>query len=473
MSPKANLLFIFTDEQRFDTLACYESANNAYPGGVLEMPNLNRFAETATVFEEAYCTQPVCTPSRGSIMTGLYPLSHGAYSNNIRLNTEARTLPELIDCRNCRTAYHGKWHLGDEIFAQHGFSEWRSIEDEYRSWYGPEREQNRVCDYTTWLCENGFKPDKGDIFSRGRVACLPRDFTKPAFLAREACRFLEEHQSERFIHYVNFLEPHMPFFGPLTERYDPAEVPLPPNFKDRPGPDLVKAHAAADKLEKQGFEWYDLRSERGWRQMIAAYMGLNTLVDHYVGQILTKLNSLGLAENTIVVFTSDHGEMMGSHRLIGKQHMYQESIRVPLLIRVPGQRHQARISGASSQIDLVPTLIDLLDEPVPAGLHGTSRAGLLRGQADARLEEDVLIHWNPGPNTQVHDSSPLAVAKAESTRTIITPEGWRFTHCPDSGAHELFHLREDPLETRNLAHDPAFSETMKDLRARLATLEPG
>lgn len=473
MESRPNLLFIFTDEQRYDTLPHAQDRPGAYPEGSLAMPNLGRFAESACVVEEAYCTQPVCTPSRGSILTGLYPKRHGAYDNNVPLHPDARTLPELLpeDMRSAyTTAYHGKWHLGDEIFAQHGFTDWVGYEDEYARFYSPERDRNAKSHYTHWLRKHGFKPDRKDgSFSRGRASCLPEPFTKPAFLAETACAFLDRQKASPFVHYINFLEPHMPFFGPMTGRYDPASVPLPPNFNRFPGSDMPKWRQKAERLSREGFSWYDLSTDAGWRQMTAAYMGLNTLVDKYTGVILDKLDALGLAGNTIVVFTSDHGEMMGSHGLVGKQCMYQESIRVPLLIRLPGQSKPVRIKGPLSQIDLVPTLLDLLGAPVPDHLHGQSRADLLQSGEDATLSGDVVVTWNTSSEYNWENPrNPSELATMEDVRTLVTPDGWRFSHYPDSGNHELFNLREDPLEMRNLAKDPSHAGRVGDFTRRLA-----
>lgn len=125
---KPNLVFIWTDEQRADTMAAYGNTR-------IHAPNLNKLAAESVVFEKAYVTQPVCTPNRSAVMTGLWPHTTGCIKNNIPLPRDVRCLPELLDDSDYRTAYMGKWHLGDEIFAQHGFEEWVSIEDGYASHY--------------------------------------------------------------------------------------------------------------------------------------------------------------------------------------------------------------------------------------------------------------------------------------------------------------------------------------------------
>ncbi|MHC4890937.1 MAG: sulfatase family protein, partial [Planctomycetota bacterium] len=222
---KPNLLFIWTDEQRADTMAAYGNTK-------IHAPNLNRFAEQSVVFERAYVTQPVCTPNRSAVMTGLWPHTTGCIKNNIPLPQDIRCLPELVGDADYRTAYMGKWHLGDEIFAQHGFEEWGSMEDGYSSYYGEGRDRSKRSDYHHFLIGHGYNPDRGGKFSRGFAARRPIEHCKPKFLEIKACDFMRRHRNEPFILYINFLEPHMPFFGPLDNEHDPDKVDLPANFND-------------------------------------------------------------------------------------------------------------------------------------------------------------------------------------------------------------------------------------------------
>jgi arylsulfatase A-like enzyme len=475
MSPP-NLLFIFTDEQRADTIF---SPN-------VHLPNINRLAEQSCLFEETYCTQPVCTPSRSSILTGLYPHATGAANNNLPLRPDPICLPELLSPElrsQYATGYHGKWHLGDEVFPQHGFDEWRSIEDYfYRDYFSPGRDRDTLSSYSQWLIDNGFKPDNGYSFSRPRCCTLPERFGKPAYLAGESSRFIRENRDRPFVLYLNFLEPHMPYFGPRTNLYDPATLKLPANFDHVPGPnDALKLRFIAERCRRDGYEWYDLATNAGWRQLIAAYRGLCTLADHYTGQVLDTLSACGLDENTIVVFTADHGDMMGSHRTLAKTVMHQESARVPCMIRLPGQKRGQRIKGPFSQIDLVPTLLELMGDRVPDGLHGRSRADILGGP-DVTLGEDIFYQWNqPGENDKelrpreipawmadIAGSPQRALdALTEDTRTIVTADGWRFTYAGVTGDHELFDLNSDREERHNLARDPKQHPRMNELLGRI------
>lgn len=183
LAGKPNLLFIWTDEQRADTMAVYGNTK-------IHAPNLNKLASESVVFEKTYVTQPVCTPNRSAVMTGLWPHTSGCIANNIPLPGDIRCMPELVNDPDYRTAYMGKWHLGDEIFAQHGFEEWVAIEDTYTKYYGKERDRSGRSHYHHFLIEHGYKPDSSNKFSRNFAARRPIEHCKPKFLELRACDFL-------------------------------------------------------------------------------------------------------------------------------------------------------------------------------------------------------------------------------------------------------------------------------------------
>ncbi len=465
-----NLLFIFTDEQRYDTLAAYGNAQ-------LAMPNLNRLAAESIVFERTYVTQAVCTPSRASLLTGLYPHSHGLTENNLQLSARIPCLPEMMDTSGYAVSYHGKWHLGDEIFAQHGFEEFISIEDEYARYYSPGRDPNTRSNYHHFLVENGFRPANGRIFGREEAAHLPEEFGKPAFLAKTASEFIRSHQKQPFILYVNFLEPHMPFTSPRDDQYDPKLVQLPENFDSFLGTDNPLKTRLFQKTYFEKGLGLPLKNETDWRRMIANYWGLCSLVDTHVGTILDTLEDSGLNDNTVVVFTSDHGDMMGSHRLIAKCVQFEEAVRVPFLLRLPGQHQGMRVRNPISQVDVVPTLLDLLGQPVPEHLQGKSLRPWFDPGAGARPPEDVFIEWNghnngfgdvsgvvsiPAPMRALASEDEIIRATTDPVRTVITPDGWKLNYSP-AGEHELYNLTLDPFETENLASQPDQQSRINEL----------
>jgi len=456
---KLNLLFIFTDQQRADTMAAYGNLQ-------IEVPNLNKLAREAVVFERAYVTQPICTPSRSSIMTGLYPHNTGCVRNNVPLPRDVYTLVELADFKEYRKCYIGKWHLGDEVFCQHGFDDWISIEDQYRRYYRSGRDRFAHSSYHNWLVKNGLKPPRIDedgfkYWSRRDAAELPEEFSKPWFEALMASQFIRKcaRTDTPFILYVNFLAPHSPLEGPREDQYDPEDVTLPENFYNTPAGDSTVMTATLTSegkslADKEVLFAAPLRtgsqlklvktralSEMDWRRRIAKYWGRIGQVDTAVGKILSTIRECGLEDNTVIVFTSDHGDMMGSHQLSGKGVLFEEAVRVPLLIKIPGVRARA-ISEPVSQVDIVPTLLDIMGKPIPNELDGYSWKPI-----------NVFIEWFPSVQQGHVD---------HLVRTIITPDGWKF-NWGVLGRHELYNLKEDPLESTNLASDRKYHSLMRRL----------
>ena len=442
---KPNLLFIWTDEQRADTMAAYGNTK-------IHSPNLNSLASESVVFEKAYVTQPVCTPNRSAVMAGLWPHTSGCTRNNIPLPRDIRCLGELLNDPDYRTAYMGKWHLGDEIFAQHGFEQWTSIEDGYTSYYGEGRDRSKRSDYHHFLIGKSYKPDRGTKFSRAFATRRPIEHCKPAFLETRACEFLRRHRNEPFILYINFLEPHMPFFGPLDNEHDPDDVDLPANFADplEDNEPLVYRKKRENCIKKYG------GSEKDIRNLIAKYWGLVTQVDRSVGAILRTLEKLGLAENTIVVYTSDPGAMMGSHNLVEKGVMDEEAARIPWLMRIPQSKGKGRlVKNSVSHIDMVPTLLELLNAKSADALPGQSLVPLLKGN---KVEpRDVFIEWSPSHrkwDENIH------------TRTIVSPDGWKLC-LNDVDKCQLFNLKEDPGETTNLFDSGRHGDVISRLRGKI------
>ncbi len=463
-----NVLFILTDQQRRDTMRCY---GNEW----IKTPNLDSIADSGFVFENAYVTQPVCTPARGSIMTGLYPQTTGLIKNAIKLSPETRTIAELVpDEYLC--AHYGKWHLGDDAFPQHGFEEWISIEDHHRANFSRKEQRSREADYNIWLREQGIDDPPVTPVSYERWlpgVDLPEELTQAAYLGNEATRFLNEHDGRPFVLYVSFFEPHPPYTGPLNGLYDPDSLPVGPAFLQRPDGGSLVNRARADyymagnlnPLGAQGGDFHDLTSEAGWRRLRAQYFANVTLVDRNVGRILDALDANGYADNTIVVMSSEHGEMGGDHGMLEKRSLYEEASRVPLLMNVPWLNSgQTRIDGSVSQIDLVPTLLDLLERPVPDHLQGASLAPVLKGEATLD-DNDVFLQWNGMGDRNL--GSPLINRMVSLPwRSVITADRWKLNLCAGDQC-ELYDLSSDPFELTNLFEDPAQRDRIRDMAARI------
>jgi arylsulfatase A-like enzyme len=340
MSDRRNLLFIFTDQQRADTMECYGNR-------VVQTPNLNALARGGIVFQNAYVSQPVCTPSRATIMTGLYPQTHSLVANNMPLNPGLKTIAEMVSGEYL-CGYYGKWHLGDEVVPQHGFDRWLSIDDSYRGHYTNRDYLSHMSDYHHFLIDNGIKPDRENlgarVFGRPMTAGLPEELTKAAFVARESARFIRENRDRPFVLYINFFEPHQPYAGPFDDMYSREELATGPHFLQKPPKNASTVHRMmADYFMQSTQEGHDLTMEGGWREIRARYWGNVTLVDRHVGVILRALEESGLVGSTAVVFTSEHGDMLGDHGILHKSVMYEEAIKVPLIVRAPWLDREAGV----------------------------------------------------------------------------------------------------------------------------------
>src|SRR5881392_378873 len=455
---KPNLILFLPDQQRADTLACY--------GGVkVHAPNLNKVASESVVFERAYVTHPVCTPSRSSLMTGTWPHINGCTRNNVPLDRRFRVFPELMEDRDYRTAYIGKWHLGEQGPAGRGFQQWISTDD-----HG---------DYINFLVSAGVVPDKRNgRFSKLAISNLPLELSRPKFLEKQACEFIEKHHRDPFILVVGFVEPHSPYNGPFNDEHPLDQVDLdltatlPENenipLRYRLMREWQQAEAILDRERLPVQLFFGITPEE-YRSIKQRYLGLVTLVDQNIGSILECLERCGLDDHTIVVHTSDHGDSLGAHHLFGKETMFEEAARVPFLIRLPGQTRQKMISHPVSHIDFVPTLLELLEQSNHPQCAGKSLLSLVRDEAAP--PPNVFLEWAPN-RTKVKKGSRLArrrmikSAAEESTRTLVSPEGWKLC-LRDKDSNELYNLKDDPFETHNLHSDAQYASVVSRLASEI------
>jgi len=467
-----NVLILWTDEQAWDMLGC---AGNAH----LRTPHLDRLAAESTHFAHAYCASPVCTPSRGTVITGMWPKDHGAVANNVPLREDARSLAELLP--DHRAGYVGKWHLGDEIFPQHGFEVFENVDDSYKGHYSPGRDRSARCPYHHWLVELGYAPDHPDgLFTRGFVAALPEEHSKPRWQADRAIGFIDAAGERPWLLSVNTLEPHMPFTGPRNEHYGPDALPVPPNFLVAPGEDRLLRTRVISRLQgRHGHAGFAI-DEPSLRRCRANYHGLTEQVDAHFGRILDHLRATGAWDDTLIVFTSDHGDQMGSHALLAKTVMYEESARIPWLVKLPGQNEGRVVDAPVSHVDLVPTVLDAVGTGVPGHLPGRSIADACRG--DTEPGRDVVLVWHRdegadnGNRLGEEDAAALAdlgtADEMESAlrgehRCLVTPDRWKLI-ASDAGERELYDLAADPYELANLAGDTTHADRLEDCERRLA-----
>jgi arylsulfatase A-like enzyme len=448
---KPNLILFLPDQQRADTIACYG-------GKKVHAPNLNTLAAESVVFERAYVTHPVCTPSRSSLMTGTWPHINGCTRNSVALDRRFRSFAELIEYKDYRTAYMGKWHLGEDGPAHRGFQQWISAEE--------------PGDYTNFLFSAGLTPDdKYGGFSELAISNLPVELSRPRFLEKHACQFIEKHFRDPFILVVAFVEPHSPYNGPLNDEHPLSEIDLDPTatlpesdnipLRYRLMREWQQARAIRDRQRLPHQFFFGVTPDE-CRSIKQRYLGLVTLVDQSIGAILGCLERFGLSDNTIVVHTSDHGDSLGAHHLFAKEVMFEEAARVPLLIRLPGQKRATVVPQPVSHIDLVPTLLDLLGQPKHFQCAGKSLLPLIREEAVS--PDNVFLEWAPN-RTKIKKGTSLAPRRMikravdESTRTVVSSDGWKLC-LRDKDLNELYNLKDDALETRNLYADREYASVI-------------
>ncbi|PYK91536.1 MAG: hypothetical protein DME40_06650 [Verrucomicrobia bacterium] len=281
-----NLLVFLPDQQRTDTMACYG-------GTKVHAPALNKLASESVIFERAYVTQPICTPSRASLFSGLWPHTTGYTRNSVPLEQRFPTFAELVENRDYHCTYMGKWHLGGDASAQRGFRDWVSTED--------------VSDYSRFLISHGIAPDReNNAFSRRFISTLSLELSKPKFLQDHACQFIKQHRRDLFVLFVAFVEPHTPYNGPFNEEHSAAEVDLdetalaPPTDEVPLRYRLIRerqhAHAILDRARLPQLYYAGITPEE-YRGIKQRYLGLVTLVDRSIGAILGCLAQFGLLDD--------------------------------------------------------------------------------------------------------------------------------------------------------------------------------
>ena len=470
---KPNILFILTDQQRRDSM-------RAYGNNWIKTPNLDKLAKKSFVFENAYVTQPVCTPARASIMTGLYPYATGLQRNNIPLSRDIPTIGEMI-ASEYYNAHMGKWHLGDDMTAQHGFDKWEAVEDFQRVRITRKEYRYQEAPYNQWLRDHGVDPPSMQVSYEGWVggAELTEEQTQAGFLGHTASNFISDypkgnHADQPWMLFVNFFEPHPPYTGPLNHLYDPTDIEVGPGFRKRPDSGSLVNRLRSDfymnggnnPLGAAGGDHHDTSTEEGFRKLRAQYFANVTVVDNQIGKIFNSLEKSGQAENTIIVFTSEHGEMAGDHGMLEKRSLYEEASNVPLLIYVPWLNYdgQQRIDGSVGQVDLVPTLLDLSGSDIPEHLEGKSLVSVLEGDKDLS-HNDVFIQWN-GMGDRNLGSPEINRMVSVPWRGVVTGDRWKLNLSPGDQC-ELYDLNSDPYELNNLFNIQEHLDRIREMSARI------
>jgi arylsulfatase A-like enzyme len=455
--PRPNILWICTDQQRFDTIA---SLGNPH----IRTPNLDRLAAEGTAFTHAFAQNPVCTPSRACFLTGRYPRTTRARQNGQDIPADEVLFPRMAADLGYDCGLSGKLHVS----AACKRTEPR-IDDGYRvfQWShhpAPDWPDNA---YIHWLEAKGHTWDELYEGAQGRPAYpgVPAEFHQTTWCAEKAIEFIDEPRDGPWLFSLNCFDPHHPFDPPreFLERYDPDALPPP-----RTVPGELDAKPVYQRLDHAGAYGgrglgYDALTDRQRREVIAAYYAMVELIDDQVGRLLDHLDRTGQRGNTIVIFHSDHGEMLGDHGIYLKgPHMYDCAVRVPLIVSWPGHIEQGLRSEALVELtDLVPTLFELMGEQVPDRVQGRSFAPILTGEAEPREHrEDVFAeYYNAMPVHERHGIRPYV--------SMIRTRSHKLAVAHDQGTGELYDLAADPGEHENLWESAAHQGVKLELICRL------
>ena len=472
-SQQPNILLILTDQHRLSAVGCYGETP-------CQTPNIDRLAREGHRFETAYTACPVCSPARATIMTGLYPHQHGICSNVHNLGCSVHELPDgpdllsrRLQAAGYRCGYTGKWHLGTsagEVFgapAQPSLP--RDVGFEGQNFPGHGGGGFGYPEYRQYLSDHGWVHEvRQDDGTSGKARCNgivygtltgPVESTVPYFLTDHTIDLIDGFRAggEPFFMWHNFWGPHGPYYIPKEyyDRYREVEIPEWPNFRWDGGqgntPHQVKIHPRAAQLS-----WED------WAEAVRHYYAFTSLIDAQIGRIMSHLEARGVLENTVVIFSADHGETLGSHGGLTDKgwHHFEEIQRVPFIVRLPdscmGDENRRGSVGGEwvSLLDMYPTILDVAGaEPDCEGMAGRSCLPLLQGGTGA-WRDQIVVEFN-GVNS-------LATSMV-TMRQGDFKYGW---NC--SSWDELYDLARDPAELHNAVADAEYAGRLQQMRGLLA-----
>lgn len=475
--PRPNVLWICTDSQRFDTLGCY---GNPY----VRTPNIDRLAENGMLFEHCYSQNPLCTPSRGAFLTGRYPVTMGLRQNGQNINPEEKLVTRLLADQDYLCGLSGKLHvhacdrrhtLGDEWWELPAEEQVIQgveprIDDGYAEFYWDHAPSPifRSSAYHRWVRDHGARicaikrDDAQEVFNG-----MPEALHQTTFCAEKAIGFIEGYQdyAHPWLFSVNIFDPHFSVDPPeaYLQRYldHLDDIPL-PNYQ--PGeldgkPDWQRARHRTGYNARGGYDLTDTGDAHEHRMLRAGYWAMCDLIDVQVGRMLDALQRTGQRDNTLVIFTSDHGEMLGDHGFYIKgPFLYDEAIHVPLIVSWPGHIPQGVRSQALVELsDLAPTLLDAAGAPRYPGMQTKSLWPLLSGQSNPQCHRDDI--YSEYYNTD-HDNPMMYL-------TMVQTRDYKLIVDHTAGRGELYDLRQDPTETWNHWDDADFADIKTNLLLRL------
>jgi arylsulfatase A-like enzyme len=511
---RPNVVMILTDQLRWDHVGFGGNS-------VVNTPNLDRLAASGMVFDRAYVANPICMPNRATIFTGRMPSLHRVRANGIALDPRQRTFADVLREHGYSTGYIGKMHLqpmgqrgGDSADPVFSGDAWTTTDlpdgwNRYEAYGRHSREEVEMPSPFYGFEDSNLMIHHGDMVTgpyehhlrrngvnvaelRGRANALPcepltehlwrtavpEELYSTNYLTDQAIASLQTYAARPnpFLMVLSYPDPHHPFTPPgrFWEMYDPKEMELPATFDvehRQPIAHHAEAWAVRGNQLGQGPVLFSPNADQ-FRECLAAQYGMIALIDEAVGRLLAELDRLGIADKTVIVFSSDHGDMMGDHGLLFKVGSHWDGcVRVPLVVHDP-QRGAGRSTSMATSTDLAPTILDLCGVKPYAGLQGVSLAPVLDDpsatvRTSALIEEDQLFDMVGLPASLASAVTDITsrggvVGAPFRMRSVITESG-RLTWYSGLDVHELYRAADDPDEVNNLWTDPSGSAHQADM----------
>ncbi len=432
---KPNIIFIFADQMRSHVLGCYGNKQ-------VKTKNIDKMARKGVRFDNAISIWPVCSPFRAMLLTGMYPMNNGTVANDTPVYDNLPTIGKICKQNGYETGYIGKWHL-----------------ESNRDPFVP---KNRRQGFDYWAVRNC----SHKYFNSYYCADTPEKINLPGYetVAQTdlAINYIDKNKDKPFCLFMSWGPPHNPYKAPeeYHEKYPPEDVVLRKNVQERVVVDDLLATDKSDLSEKtkriRKKQRTKLDSDEEIRKMIAGYYAQTEVLDDCMGRIIEKVDKSGLKENTIIVFSSDHGDMLGSHRMALKQMPMEESISIPFIIRypniIPANTSTDALLGT---IDMMPTLLGLAGLPVPKGLDGKDISQAARGKNSGPRKELFIMKMVPG-------GGPYMANAVREWRGVRTKE-YTYARLLERGPWLLYHNKKDPFQLTNLVNDPSYKKIRDQL----------
>ena len=464
MAKRKNVLLILSDQQRLDTVGAYGTGL----GTMIQTPHIDELAKDGMKFTNAYTTSAICAPARASVMTGLYPHKHGVIDNFTDIVPGTPLLGECMRDAGYYCGYAGKWHVSPtRTPEQCGFHEGKPFMGYAFPGSGvfphlifnqpPEDETNYREEY---FKENGFTDvDVSHGFLGNNPALQiqemfckhegPIESTIEYFVAHETRRIIDlaKNQDKPFFIWANFWGPHSPSIvpEPYYSMYDPAMIPEHPSYCDT-FEDKPYGYYLSEKMWGLGdYGW------KGFQEIIARYMGHCTMIDDMVGLIVDKLKQEGLFEDTIIIYSADHGDCLGAHKLIEKgAFTFEEIYHIPMVVH--GAGHEDNDSFVLLQ-ELMPTILDVAGSKPPRPVDGQSILPLMQGTQQDNGRREVYGEY--------HNHFYIA------RQRMVRDHDYQLTF-NESERGELYDLKKDPYQLHNVCYDPAYAAVKKEYLEKMS-----